>query len=368
MTLKEVATTRLMSQQISGSKFDNAKALVGWMGAMQAQDFNMAKWAIALRTPGLTEAALENAITAGDILRTHLLRPTWHFVSRDDIHWMLELTAPQIKASMRSRNKELELTEAIFKRADTLFEKALKGGQFLSRNELLAILMKAKIAVDNNRAAHLLLNAELNGILCSGPTERKMQTYALLRERVPVRKVFSREEALGMLALRYFTSHCPATLQDFTWWSGLSIGDARKGLESIKSKLVPEKVGTENYWLDNSFTGSTLKKPAVFLLPPYDEFMISYKDRTASLLLENTKTTISINGIFRPVIVVNGKVAGLWKRSLKGNTLIIETEYFQSQGKSTIAVVGKVARKFGEFLGMNVQMVYQEGQGRSVGV
>ncbi len=160
MNLTDIAKIRLISQQIAETKFKTVKDIVDWMGAMQAQDYAVAKWAIGVRLPNSTDQVIETAINNGEIIRTHLLRPTWHFVSADAIYWMLELTAPQIKASLKSRHKELELSETIFAKSNTIIEKALRGGKHLTREELMAELGKGKIATDDNRASHLLLRAE----------------------------------------------------------------------------------------------------------------------------------------------------------------------------------------------------------------
>ena len=350
MNLTDIAKIRLISQQIAGTKFKTAKDIVAWMGAMQAQDYAMVKWAIGVRLPNATDRVLETAIDNGEIIRTHLLRPTWHLVSADDIYWMLELTAPQIKASLKSRHNELELSEAIFTKSNASIEKALRDGKQLTREELIAKLGKAKIATDDNRSSHLLLRAELDGIVCSGATKGGKQTCALLAARVPKTKPLTKEEALAKLAKKYFTSHCPATLQDFVWWSGLSVGEAKHALEMIKADFVSETIDAQTYWLADFFSIPKAGKESVYLLPAFDEFIISYKDRSASLPFENHNKTISNNGIFRPVIVVNGQVTGIWKRTIKKDQVMVETEFFKQPNKATKSLVEKAAIQFGDFL------------------
>lgn len=347
---------RLISQQVALSKFNAAKELVAWMGAMQAQDYNMAKWAIGIRLPGATNETIETAIDKGDIIRTHLLRPTWHFVSADDLYWMLELTAPQIKALTKSRNKELELTDAIFKKSNKIIEKALIGNKHLTREEIMAELIKAKIQVDDNRSSHLMLQAELDGIVCSGATKGNKQTYALLHERVAKTKSLTKDEALARLAERYFSSHCPARLTDFIWWSGLSVANARHALEMVTPKLISETINEHTYWLANSFSNSHSLEASTYLLPAYDEYLISYKDRTASLSAKHNKRSISINGIFKPVIIVNGQVIGTWKRTIIKDKVVIETEYFKRANKAAKNLVAKAAATFGNFIGKKTEM------------
>ncbi len=308
MTLNDISSLRLANQQIAGTNFKTAKEIVSWMGAMQAQDYSMAKWAVGVRLPGSTDALIEVAITGGDIIRTHVLRPTWHFVSPDDIYWMLELAAPNILSSMKSRHKQLELNEGVQKKSNDIIEKSLSRGKHLTRDDLFAELEKKKIATGNQRGIHILMRAEVDGIICSGTTRGKQQTYALLAERVPKKKTLHKEEALAELAKRYFTSHGPATLQDFIWWSGLSVSDAKNALESVQSNFLSEKIDSQILWFKNVISMPVNKKESVYLLPAYDEYVISYKDRSAILTPESQAKAISNNGIFWPVIVSNGKV------------------------------------------------------------
>jgi hypothetical protein len=356
MTQNDVANTRLISQQINATKFETAKEIVGWMGAMQAQDFNMAKWAIGLRSKNATEQNIDAAINSGEIIRTHILRPTWHFVSSDDIYWMLELTAPRIRSSMKGRNIQLELSENIFKKANNIIEKALSGNINLTRKELLNELNKTKIETDHNRASHILFNAELEGIICSGKMKEKQTTYALLNERIEKPAQIKKEEALYKLASKYFESHCPATLQDFIWWSGLSVSDAKHALELIKSNFISEKINTQEYWFPNSFSIPKKFKESVFLLPAFDEFLISYKDRSATIISEHQRKAFSNNGIFWPTIVMNGQVSGIWKREIKKAKIIIETNFFYQQNKE-VKQIQKAAEKFGYFLNHKAEII-----------
>jgi len=168
-----IPTIRLHNQQIAATNLKTPKELTGWMGAMQAQDYNQAKWAIGVRMPHLTEAQIESAFNNGEIIRTHLMRPTWHFVSADDIYWMLELTAPQIKSTTKSRNRDLGLTETILKRSQEILVKALEGHKSLTREELSTQLNQAGIKTDGQRMPHILMEAEINQIICSGSMQKK---------------------------------------------------------------------------------------------------------------------------------------------------------------------------------------------------
>jgi hypothetical protein len=353
MNLSDVAKLRLENQQLAGSKLKTVQGIVGWMGAMQAQDFNMAKWAIGVRLPGSTERTVRESLDKGEILRTHLLRPTWHFVSADDIHWLLELTAPHIKASLRSRHNALGLTREICAESNGIIRGELSGGKFLSRNEMIAALKQAKMGLNDPQAYyHLLLNAELDGVICSGAIKEKEPTYALLAGRAPKKKALNRNEALAELAKRYFTSHGPATVQDFAWWSGLPVTNAKKALEMAHPDLASETIGPQLYWLAKSFSPHDgIDKDDVVLLPAFDEFILSYKDRSAAIPRDLQKKAISANGIFRPVILLNGQAIGIWKRTIKKNEAIIGARFFRAADKKIRGLLAKEAAHYGRFLG-----------------
>jgi hypothetical protein len=208
---KDILNTRLENQQIAASKFSSPVDLVRWMGAMQAQDYNMVKWAIGLRLPGSRLENIEKAIEHGEIIRTHLQRPTWHFVTADDLRWLIELTAPQLKSASRSRHKELGMTTKVISKSNKIIREALEGGQYLTRKELNLLLEAAGFRNENNLFAHLLFTAELDGLICSGPSKGNQHTYALIEERIPAAPKPTRDDALEKLARNYFTSHGPAT-------------------------------------------------------------------------------------------------------------------------------------------------------------
>ena len=345
MDLNELSILRLKNQQLTASICQTPKQLVEWMGAIQAQDFNHAKWAIGIRLPHLTDEQIETSFNKGEFLRTHLMRPTWHFVSADDIYWMLELTSPQIKAVLNSRHRELGITELLVNKSYLAIEEALKNHehQSMTREELLIALGRAGIPTDIHRASHFILRAEIDGIICSGPLKGKKQTYSLLSKRVPKKITLTIEEALAKLARRYFSSHGPATVADFIWWSGLPASSARNAIDSIKADLNSFKIASDTYWLSESSSKGQKPKDSVYLLPAFDEFLISYKNRSASITLDNHKKAISSNGIFRPVVLVNGQISGLWKKNIKKDSIVIETEYFRPHNKAEEQLITEAA-------------------------
>lgn len=350
-----IVNLRLCNQKIVINEHSSAKEIVNWMGAFQAQDFYMVKWAIGLRLTDSTEKDIEKALSNGEILRTHLLRPTWHIVSADDIHWLLDLTAPRLKSTMKTRDKELELTEKIYQKCNAVFEKKLEGGNHLSREELIEELSKERIKTDNNRASHILMRAELDGVICSGLIKNKKQTYALLHERVPVKKTFEKDEALALLASKYFRSHGPATLEDFTWWSGLTISDARKALELARKNLCSSQLNNQTYWFyDNTKISNDIQN-TICLLPAFDEYLISYKDRTAVLPAANHQKAVSNNGIFWPIIVINGKVEGTWRRIIKKDKVNIEPNFFNTPQKNLANRLNEAMYDYAKFVEMKME-------------
>ena len=328
------------------------------MGAMQAQDYPMAKWAIGVRLPGSTDQTLEAAIANADIIRTHLLRPTWHFVSAEDVYWLLDLTAAQIKAAQSSRDRQLELTEAVYTKSNAIIEKTLSSRGHLPREELIIVLNKAGIATDQNRASHLLARAELEKIICSGTTRNGKTTYALLSERVRKTRQLSREETLAELARRYFTSRCPATVQDFAWWSGLPARDANHALELVKSAFSPDMIDGRTYWFPPDFTIPQKALNLVHILPTYDEFIISYANRTAFIPanLDLHMKEISDRGVFRPIIVIKGQVVGIWKRTIQKDRVIMEIQPFSPLNEPTMSLIDQAVNRYRNFTGKKLEV------------
>jgi hypothetical protein len=358
MTSSDIIKLRLFNQQIAETKFNKPQELVAWMGAMQAQDYGMAKWAIGLRLPGLGDSDVEKVFNDGIILRTHVLRPTWHFVMPADIRWMLELTAPRIIPLLASNDRKLGLDKNILKRSNDVLAKALQGGKQFTRGEVRTLLEKSKIASNDLRLIHLLMHAELEGIICSGAKKGKQFTYALLDERAPNAKTMTREEALVELTKRYFTSRGPSTLLDFAWWSGLLLADTKKGIEMAGSDFKKEMVdGKEYFFKSLSFLKKEISE-AAYLLPNYDEYMIGYKERTATLNERHTaKLAIGRNTIFSNSILINGKIEGIWQRAIKNNSVTIQTNAFSPLSKAKQRALVKAAKTYAKFLGKSAQVV-----------
>jgi hypothetical protein len=358
MQPNHIAALRLANQHLAGTRLKTPKDLVHWMGAVQAQDYPMSQWALGVRLPGVTAEVVQAAFHRGEILRTHVLRPTWHLVAAEDIRWMLSLTAPHIRSLLAAGLREGGLTEAVVAQSQRVMENALAGGRHLTRPELVAELGKAGLATDEGRATFLVMRAELDGVVCSGLPKGNKQSYALLDERVAPTEALSREEALARLARRYFTSHGPATVGDFAWWSGLPAADARKGVALLGPEFVSCPVDRQTYWLPASLPDSGEGGETAFLLPAFDEFLISYKDRSPSLAAGSQAAVITVNGIFRPVVLVNGQVAGTWKRTVKRGAIWLETELFGPVSPPTRELIQNAAAAWGRFWNGNAEVQY----------
>ena len=328
--------------------------VVAWLGAVQAQEYHLAKWGLALRTRRASDASVERAFAAGRILRTHVMRATWHFVTPADIRWLLALTAPRVRAAVAFYDRQLGITPAVITRANRAIARALAGGAELTRGELKAVLAGAKVSVEaTQRLAHVVMHAELDAVICSGARRDKQFTYALLDDRAPAGPLPSREEALAELVRRYFTSHGPAQLKDFAWWSGLTSADARMGLETSRRHLAEEEIGGKRYWLAASglLPGQPLR--AAYLLQPYDEFLIAFKDRSASLDGMLGKSGAG-RGPYAAPIVLDGRVVGGWRRSAAGGRVTITVDIPERLAAADARLVREAVQRYGDFLGQSV--------------
>ncbi len=347
MTNFDIAQQRICNQHIACQVFTKPEEAVKWMGAIQAQDYAGAKWAVGLRLQKSNDAAIDKAMADGSIIRTHVLRPTWHFVCPSDARWMIELTAPRINAFNASQYRQLQLDSAVFKQSNDALAKALEGGKQLNRAEVMTVLKQAGVATDDLRFIHLLMRAELDRVICSGARQGKQFTYALFDDRVPAGNQLTKEEAFAELANCYFMSHGPATLQDFTWWSGLAAADARRGLEMVKPTLASAKIDGREYWMGEEQPEIKGKAPIAHLLPAFDEFAVAYKDRTAAVNPKYLKQARYV--IFDPSIIVNNQVVGTWKRTINKNSVDIVLKPFGKLSKvheKAIEVAAKRYRKF----------------------
>jgi len=324
--MKSVVAARLRAQRLSGPPFNSPVDVVRWFGAVQSQDYPGARWALGLRVKGTKDAEIDRAYDEGAILRTHVLRPTWHFVVPEDLRWMLKLTGPKIRQGMAGRYRRLELDERTVTRAQVAFSAALEGGRHLTRPELGDVLRAVGIAPDGQRLPHLISSGELEGLLTSGRLRGKQVTWALLEERVPQARMLDSLEAIGELARRYFLSHGPAQLRDFVWWSGLTLAEARRGVELAGDLLERRAVDGKEYWYDGALPASRSTSTVAHLLPNFDEYTVGYTDRSAMLhpVHPFRPELFAFSSILANVVVIAGQVAGAWRRTEASRGLRVE--------------------------------------------
>lgn len=352
----EITRLRLQNQRIAWGKLHRPGDVVTQLGAMQAQDYASVLWAVGLRCEEGMQAGIEQAIAGREILRTWLLRGTLHLVSPGDIRWMLDLLAPRLIQGGARRDRELALDEATYIRSFEALTRALEIDRQLTRKEMLWTLQLDGISTEGQRGYHILARAALEGLICFGPQRGKEQTFVLLDDWAPRGRQLSHDGALAELARRYFAGHGPATLADFTWWSGLPNQEARTGLEMVKAELQREDFAGQTYWLQPAGEAKHKGLPAVYMLPAFDEYYLGYKDRSLLLDAKSERQAVSSNGVFRPMIVIDGRVAGTWKRVVKREVVVINPQPFERLAEDQEQALLTAANLYGRFLGLPIEI------------
>jgi hypothetical protein len=353
-----IADQRLGNQRLLKPTLERARDVVSLMGAVQAQDYGAAKWGLAQRMRDATDADVEKEIAAGTIVRTHILRPTWHFVAAADIHWMLALSAPRVHAANAYYYRILELDEVVFRKSRKILIKSLQGGKQLTRVELGSALEKAGIPMkDSRRLNASMMRAELDGIVCSGARRGKQFTYALLEELIPRTTVLERDEALAELARRYFLTRGPATADDFSWWSGLTKSDSRRAAEAAAPDLEHEIIDGRSYWFPTPTRATKRRTPIAHLLPNYDEYFIGFRDRSAfAVRLRAAGIEARTDALSGHILAINGQIIGGWNRTLRGKDAVIRLKLLQRLTVPENRAVEKAARSFADFLGIEAKV------------
>lgn len=358
MPRRDIARQRLINTGLVRPTLKTASEVVARLGAVQAQDYGASKWGISQRTDGLADARIEREIDDGTIVRTHILRPTWHFVAADDIGWMLALSAPRVHAANAYWYRWNEVDEAVARRSRTAMSNALRDGKHLTRAELGEALTRAKIQVSSPvRLACIVMRAELDGVICSGARRGKQFTYALMDERVGNRTALDREAALFELARRYFTTRGPATVDDFAWWSGLTKADAKRGIEAAATQLEHESIEGRSYWFPAAERPVRISPSLTHLLPNYDEYFIGLKDRSAfSARLKASGVRPRTDALSGHILIVSGQIVGGWRRTLVGGTVVLEPKLLIRLSEAERRAAGVATRKLGQFLGLPVEI------------
>lgn len=330
----------MSSHQLLSPGFERPADLVAWMGAVQAQDYAMAKWALGVRLQQAGMDSVNEALRTGEIIRTHIMRPTWHFVAGEDFRWIHSLTAARVKTAINSWVKSggIDIPEETYTKCNDLIGKMLSGNRSLTREEIENGMAQAGMLTADDRVKRYLLRAEVEGIVCSGADRNGKPTYALLDEQVPSPSTLSREEALAHIAQRYFMSHSPATLKDFIWWSGLTATEAKKAVQSIGSQLVTENFGQqEEFLIHHSCQRQLHKRNTLCYLPAFDEYLISYKGRHTVIDPCHYPKAFNRWGIFYPVILFNGRIVGNWNKTIKKGQMTVNVSFFEPELQSRIS-------------------------------
>lgn len=323
---------------------------VTWMGALQAQDYESGLWAIGARMTNTTRADIEQALARREIVRTWPMRGTWHFIPAADVRWMQDLLAARLLPAIRRRSADFGFDEATVSRGRNLVVKTLEGGRSLPREQLVQRLAEAGFRVESQAGNHLLRRFGNEGLLCNGLMAGKEPTFTLRDEWVSKPAKLDRDAALAELALRYLRSHGPATLQDFVWWTGLSVSDARTAIAAADAKLTRRVISEREHWFTGDADAPTVS--AVELLPAFDEHLLGYENRSAVLDDDRADSVCpGGNGVFRPTLVMQGRVAGLWKKKESTKALTIEVQPYAVMSKAMRGETEKAIRRLGEFQG-----------------
>jgi hypothetical protein len=356
LNASRITHLRLHHQGIASVRTDTIAETVARLGAVQAQDYHASLWAVGLRTSDATEADVEAAITRGEIIRTWPMRGTLHLVAAADVRWMLTLLASRVIALDAARQqREYGLDERLAGHCAEVVARALEGSRRLTRSALYEVLESAGIATGQQRGLHILGLLAQQGVLCQGPREGRQPTFALLHEWAPQARELPRDQALAELAQRYFRSRGPATLQDFAGWSGLTVTDARRGLQAVAAQLQKADLDGRDYWF-----AANQEQPqpaaAVHLLPAFDEYLIAYKDRSAMLEPALARRVIGINGLYSPAVVIDGRVAATWKRTISKEPMALQLQPLRVLNKTELRAIGSCVRRYGQFLGRPLQL------------
>jgi len=345
-----IAQYRLLAQHIATPTFDSAESVVSWMGAMQAQDYQSALWSVGLRSSGLTQTDIEQAIAGRKIIRTWPMRGTLHFIAAKDARWMVKLLAPRATAAAATRRKNLGLNDAVINKSKAILTSALIGGNAITRGDLCALLGKTGIDPSGQRGIHILRYFSELGLLCFGPHQGKQPTFVLMDEWLAPTKELSRDESLAQLTKRYFISHGPATVRDYAGWANITLRDARQGLHFVSNQLRETSIDGNTYWYNPRLEEASLPN-AAYLLPGFDEYMLGYKDRSAALHPTHAQKIVpGANGVFLPTVIVDGQVVGTWRKVIRKAGLEIQLTLFQTLSKKDLIAIETAAWRYSAFI------------------
>jgi hypothetical protein len=327
--------------------------MVKHFGAVQAQDYLGALWAVGQRVANSTEASVEQSLNDRSIVRSWPMRGTLHFVLPEDLRWMIDLLAPRIIHKSQSIVRGVGLTNQHFIKSRTIVEKALEGGKILDRNELYAALAKGKIDTEDSRGLHILGRLAMEKVICFGPRNGKQQTFTLLDDWIPPTKPLSTDESMAAIALRYYHGHGPASVHDLAWWTGLTITEASQATDMIIAQLEKVTFGERTLYMKPGLNDIPATQTTARLLSAYDEFLISYQDRSASET-DAIRKLKDLNAIFTSTVIVNGSIVGTWKRSITNKGVKVDITKIDKISKQADVAIKKECSKYASFIGLKL--------------
>lgn len=349
MHTSELLHIRLHNQLLAGHRLQTPDQIVSRMGAMQSQSLDLAKWAIGARLDGKAARNIDEGLNSGKIIRTHILRPTWHFISAEDHRWMFDLSRIRLQPVYRSYCKTLGADESLIYRAVSTVEKALQGGRHLTKEEIGEALRAQDIILDTHLLTLTLSYAEMEGSICNGRLQGNKQTFTLIEEWIPRKQPLHKEEAMARLAQTYFTSHAPATINDFSWWSGLSLTECRQAIEMIRSSLVCDEINGRTFWMRSDIKTPPANGNSALLLPPFDEYVVSYKDRSEIIQEHHYAKVMTKNGLFSPTIMLDGEIIGSWKKSVQKGAPQIQLSFFERKHEKMTELFAPEKKRLEQF-------------------
>ena len=347
----------MLNSHLTGVRLDRPDDIVRWHGVMQAQDYGPAKWSVGQRSTGLLDGDLDRALETGSIVRTHVLRPTWHFAARDDIRWLLALTGPRVQRHNARRYDELGLDGATRSRCEALIASALESGNRLTRAEIGRIVQEGGVDAAGQRLPYIIMHCELESVICSGGRAGSQHTYALMDERVPgPHHRFDREEALVTLVRRYLGSHGPATVKDLRWWSSLTVADINKGLTLLGTEVESRAVDGLTLWALATDVASGSAQRRAHLLQAYDELIVGYTESRffGDRLAASASATWKNRSLPTGVVIIGSEVAGHWKRTVKKASVAVEVVTYELPKPRDAQAVEAAAENLGRFLNRQV--------------
>jgi hypothetical protein len=354
MSPPDLAAWRMHTQRLWSSPHSNPADVVRWFGAMQAQEYAHAKWAIAQRCRETGDKQVEANYATGEILRTHVVRPTWHFVHRDDLRWVLDATRHRVHQTNGSIYRAFDVDETTFRRSARVFARALRGGNELNRKELAEVLRKdAGIDAAGVRMGYILMRAELDGVIVSGTIGGKQPTFTAFADRVPEGPSMPREEAMAELARRYFLSRGPATLRDFARWSSLTLAEATAGLSAVRSGFEHRDIEGRAYYFAARSTRRSPAPPRIDLIQAYDECIMSYSE-SKDVLRSDVATRHSPNlNIYLHAVLLNGRLVGHWKTVFDRKSLTVHAALYRDLNRDERAAMDDATARLSRYFGVD---------------